>query len=42
VLIRFRRNPIALVCDIKEMYLQVEIKENDRAMRRPCNSIKLE
>ena len=34
VLIRFRRNPVALVCDIKEMYLQVEIKENDRAMFR--------
>ena len=27
VLIRFRRNPIALECDIKEMYLQVEIEE---------------
>jgi hypothetical protein len=34
VLIRFGRNPVALVCDIKEMYLQVEIKENDRAMFR--------
>ena len=30
VLIRFRRNPIALACDIKEMYLQVEIEERDR------------
>ena len=34
LIIRFRRNPVALVCDIKEMYLQVEIKENDRAMFR--------
>ena len=34
VLIRFRRNPIALACDIKEMYLQVEIKEKDRPMFR--------
>ena len=30
VLIRFRRNPIALACDIKEMYLQVEIEERVR------------
>ena len=30
VLIRFRRNPLALACDIKEMYLQVEIEERDR------------
>ena len=29
VLIRFRRNPIALACDIKEMYLQVEIEQRD-------------
>ena len=34
VLIRFRRNPIALACDVKEMYLQVEIKEKDRPMFR--------
>ena len=30
VLIRFRRNPVALACDIKEMYLQMEIEERDR------------
>ena len=30
VLIRFRRNPVALVCDIKEMFLQIEIPEKDR------------
>jgi len=30
VLIRLRRNPIALACDIKEMYLQVKIEERDR------------
>ena len=30
VLIRFRRNPVALACDIKEMCLQVEIEESDR------------
>ena len=30
VLIRFRRNPVALAFDIKEMYLQVEIEERDR------------
>ena len=30
VLIRFRRNPVVLARDIKEMYLQVEIEERDR------------
>ena len=34
VLIRFRRNPVALVCDIQEMYLQIEIKEEDRPLFR--------
>ena len=34
VLIRFRRNPVALACDIKEMYMQVEIEEKDRPMFR--------
>ncbi len=29
VLIRFRRNPVALVCDIKEMFLQIEIPERE-------------
>ena len=28
VLVRFRRNPVGIVCDIKEMYLQIEIKED--------------
>ena len=30
VLIRFRRNPIVLACDIREMYLQIKIDEKDR------------
>ena len=30
VLVRFRRNPIGIACDIKEMYLQIEIAEKDR------------
>ena len=30
VLLRFRHHPVALASDIKEMYLQVEIEENDR------------
>jgi hypothetical protein len=30
VLTRFRKNPVALVCDIAEMYLQVEIAPADR------------
>jgi len=33
VLIRFRRNLIALACDIKEMYLQVGIEERDPYFR---------
>ena len=34
VLLRFRRNPVAVVCDIKEMYLQVEIADDDRPFFR--------
>ena len=34
VLIRFRRNPVAVACDIKEMYLQLEIAESDRSKFR--------
>ena len=26
VLVRFRRNPVGIACDIKEMYLQIEVK----------------
>ena len=31
VLVRFRRNPVDIACDIKEMYLQIEVKEQDRS-----------
>ena len=34
VLIRFRCNPVALVCDIQEMYLQIEIEPEDRPLFR--------
>ena len=34
VLLRFRRNPVALACDIKEMYLQIEIEPKDRIIWR--------
>ncbi len=34
VLIRFRRKPVAVACDVREMYLQVEIEECDRPMFR--------
>lgn len=34
VLIRFRRRPIALICDISEMYLQIRLAKEDRAMFR--------
>ena len=30
VLMRFRRNPVAVACDIKEMYPQIEIPMEDR------------
>ena len=31
VLVRFRRKPVGIACDIKEMYLQIEVKEQDRS-----------
>ena len=31
VLVRFCRNPVGIACDIKEMYLQIEIEEQDRS-----------
>ena len=34
VLIRFRRNPGVIVCDIQEMYLQIEIEAEDRPLFR--------
>ena len=34
VLMRFRHHPIALVCDIAEMYLQISVVERDRAFLR--------
>ena len=34
VLIRFRRYPIALVCDIAEMYLRIKIYPKDQAFHR--------
>ena len=33
-LLRFQRNTVALACDIKEMYLQVEIEDRDRPFFR--------
>lgn len=34
VLLRFRRDPIALMCDIKEMYLQIKLNPSDRPYHR--------
>ena len=34
VLLRFRRNPVAVLCDIAEMYLHVEIAPKDRSYFR--------
>ena len=34
ILIRFRERPVALVCDIAELYLGIEIKKEDRPYQR--------
>ena len=34
VLLRFRRFPVAIVCDIAEMYLRIGINEKDRPFQR--------
>ena len=34
ILVRFRQKPVAVVCDIAEMYLQVGLKEDDRKYHR--------
>ena len=34
MLLRFRKNPVALICDISEMYLQIEIVPEDRCFFR--------
>ena len=34
VLLRFRKNPVAVVCDIEEMYLQIQLAPQDRAYHR--------
>ena len=39
VLVRFRRNPIGIACDIKQMYLQIEIEEKDRLTLESCGGI---
>ena len=34
VLLRFRRDPVALMCDIREMYLQIKLEPSDRPYHR--------
>ena len=34
VLLRFRTNPVAIACDISEMYLRIEIAPGDRPFHR--------
>ena len=34
VLLRFRRHPVALMCDIAEMYLRIEVAPKDRPYQR--------
>ena len=45
VLLRFHRHPVGLICDIAEMYLQIEIPEIDRPYHRflwrGCNQNRL-
>lgn len=33
-LLRFRRHPVALICDIAEMYLRIEVAPKDRSCQR--------
>ena len=35
VLVRFRQKPIAIACDIAEMYLQIQLKMEDREFHFP-------
>lgn len=34
VLLRFRQNQVGIICDIAEMYLQIELKKEDRSFHR--------
>ena len=34
VLLWLRRDPVALMCDIKEMYLQIKLKQDDQPYHR--------
>ena len=34
VLLRFRRDPVALMCDVREMYLQIKLNPSDRPYHR--------
>ena len=34
ILVRFRQHPVALICDISEMYLRIEISPKDRPYQR--------
>ena len=34
VLLQFRRDPVALMCDIREMYLQIKLEPSDRPFHR--------
>ncbi|KAJ8051026.1 hypothetical protein HOLleu_04443 [Holothuria leucospilota] len=34
ILLRFRKNPVAVACDIEEMYLQIQLAPPDRAYHR--------
>ena len=36
ILIRFRQHPVALISDISEMYLRIEISPEDRPYQRFC------
>ena len=36
VLLRFRKLPVAAVCDIAEMYLQITLHPGDRSCHKIC------
>jgi len=34
VLLRFKRHPVTLICDIAEMYLRIEVATKNRSFQR--------
>ncbi len=37
VLTRVRRDPVAIICDLQEMYLQIELEPHDKGVQRAAS-----